>query len=470
MNAMKSNHVPMAPLVGILVAMAAGTAEAQQDPGEAAAVPPPASPQLLTDWVSETMLDLQAKLADSGIANPVVAAGFAPINAQPGTRDYLRAIGTAHDIAMLQAFQNVAAATTIGGIKKTAEFKTFSNSESEARLAADCLAAQKKSALKRTAAKFRQLFNAASDKLLEALDSEPEPSLHLDAFLECERLRQSRDFRSKVVQELLASLSGVQSYRMQVGPLDEEGRAMAVGVIAMSTANSIAGAAQLATGTEAQSPLSSAREELARYVESQIELAGEGAFTVVGTRFKRLSNGEFAVVSFDFSPIAASAAQSQMGLASATQAAMIAAQTNAVGRLAEFAGINYQSKHEATKVDRYAQIVVANDKDAPVGRSSETSTVADVVEQFMRTDSELRTPGIVNLTTRRIKSDSLNAAYFVSAAGWSPSLASNAAELSRAHTDARHTEPAAASQRSESISESGRPGQTYSTPVIEQDW
>lgn len=401
------------------------------------------------DQVADALRDYlrrQGAPEDGGIANKggvsvEFAVGFASIAVPPGSAGF----GDARPLAFERAFQNALGQMALTRGRKVESLVSASMMQ-DTTSAATYAEACKPDATEAALMKVTQLVNAQLDNALRQLDVPESEITAQTPVYRCEN-PQMRDAISTATRtRALASMRGVRIVKsVMVG--QEVGVAIAV------SPNFVAAAQSLARGEASRTPLPTASEEI---------LAGVGALedgqllAEYGTRMVKLSNGETAL--FAFGQAAANVTANDQGAFRSTKrrAAQSAAMRMAEGQLAQFSKV---TTYFAGDEQRFAEIAQTLVTENGVASEEQTSNVARVMNESIRSAAELRMQGA--MTVKRWSSTDPDSGDLIEGVvlAWSPSLAGASGAANRP------TQPAGAAPR-----QTDRPATRAESAERQEDW
>ncbi|CAM5439024.1 hypothetical protein TMEC54S_03208 [Thauera mechernichensis] len=384
----------------------------------------------------------------------IVKVGRAQISAQPGTNAYVDAYDLAVQGAILDAHARYVSEVAANNVSDRVRSYTFNRQGfAEAQAEAACQANNRP----KLEAKLVAVANRLAAKAIEALDGNNDPSTDFAEGVRCRYESLVSELARTIDVTRQAAVRGSRILKLDVdGP-----------TVALAVAYGQPGL-ELADVIRAQKPADqpnvNARAEIEAWVEKNMLTTPE-VLPAVGIRSFKLSNGEWAVVSFGIAGIPHQGNMSDMALAHHTEAALERADLRATGALQTFSGASVKNTASTDDASSFAEFLDVEINNGVATARLDESGVAGVLKREITSTAKGQLRGIIEVRSGGRASELAegNVAYAIRA--WSPSLLA-ASRTFESMTQKNHAKPASPSAPTAG---GGSTKRAESRP-IQEDW
>ena len=210
-----------------------------------------------------------------------------------------------------------------------------------------------------------------------------------------------------------------------------------------------------------------AKKEIRDWIKSQVENYPNIPHGLVGTRMKKLSNGEWAIIAFGAAQVnnAGSNSGGLLGKVSKQNASGLAAD-RASAELARFSQMSVDFNRDSTtstKAREQVKKTVNLTQDSTRTKNVIDEAIGAVIEESFDTDASLELKGADRVFSKKYDDGGLS--FYLHATGWSPSMMTK-------NSDRRQGYERAADNAGQIQSESDAPSSGGGSSVItfEEDW
>lgn len=418
----------------------------------------------LVDQLDTYSLDRESELMAQGKAYRF-AYGVAGIAGAEGTSAYVNSINTAYQMALGNAYTQLARELGTERIKASTSVASKSTDGGHAEQVGDC--ADKKKAADKAAAKDKDSWNNVLKSYVKGMtsdESESSASTEEEAVYECAAVLDKREIADIMARSVSDAFAGARIVESVV----HEG---ALGVVIAVSPDTAVVAGVLAAQNPASNPNPAAFNELKTWLDGQLNAQTGSVIGLVGTRMTLLSNGEWGLVGFGVAPASEVAGNSILGHNRASND-RATSENNAARELSRFAGMSIDFNTKQETVDYTRKTVtkqLSGDNEKLV--YAQDSAISRVVETSFNTQTQLDLKGARRIKSQRFPASGTTPAFYLTAYAWSPSLLAMATNF-RDQMEASFDKGVQGDKKALSAPHAdGEPsGSTNSAPVINEDW
>lgn len=420
---------------------------------------------MLDDILDAKTLALNVELADKGYR---VVYGVAGINGTDGTSSYVNGINTAYQLALANAYTQMGRELGTERIKAATSARIGSYdgpSESLVEHCEDQLEAEQQAQKAED-----ESFTALAKNVLKAFagsdsnESADKRNSETESVYKCSAILDKREIEDIVSRSLADVFSGARV----IDTVIHEGRFGLILGVSNDTAE-VAG--MLAAQSPASNPNADAFKETQAWISGQLESQTGSVIGLLGTRMKRLSNGEWALVGFGVAP-ASKVSGSSVFQSNRSATDRSTAEAYAARELSRFASMSVDFRDEVRTKDIARKTVtkeLRSDSDKLV--HAQDAEIARAVNTSFDTTTSLDLKGAQRVMTRHYKATETAPAFYLSVYAWSPSLLALSQDfrggLERSFEAGKS---GSTTNKSSPSTEGGSTGSTTSAPAIHEDW
>lgn len=437
-----------------------------QNPPSSAPAMDVASSDELEDILDQYVADQDIFLTSKG-KNYQMAYGLAEVNGSVGTESYVLALESAYSLALNEAYGNLA--REIGAeriskevsttVKNTVGDKTAFMSECEEKI---------EDREKATVAGGYAGGVLATISAFTGVDIGDSIESLSTGVIECSDLldaRQVTQLQKSTVEDVF---TGTRVFQTVI--LDSQ-----IGVVVGYSPDTAEVAAILANQNTAARPLPTAKQEVREWVESQVANQSGSKLGLFGSRMKRLSNGEWAVIGFAVAPHFQTAESGGILDRQKNKSMRNQSKLSARSELSKFANLSITYSEENKQVDSNTRTLeqVLNNKGNETKSSKEVldSVLASQMTALSNSSSSLELRGASSVFSKKIDDEELGVSFYLSAHAWSPSMLANINQFSSAVNASVERGSVTTGSETMAKEEKSQGSNGYrSMPVLTEDW
>jgi len=371
---------------------------------------------------------LQRFFNSQGKNYTVVAATGALGNVDPSSSMYIEAVNMAYRQALVSGYKDIAVKISEDGLNlettSTIDQRRSSGNAVDGQLKEKCRSEAKVKFQEHQAALQKKLDDESSFFGLLTNKLKDEETLSRE---KAQRDLPAEDFVHTCEYEG-AKFAQTESQNQSISKVLSGGRVWAstisnnqLAIILMRSNDTAAVASSLKNQVSPSKVNINALEEISLKVENDLNRNPKIPQGVVGTRLKKLSNGEWAIYAFGASQTTQSSDDFMAGLGSITDSDQ--ASSNSLSELTRFSELNIDFSRFASSVSDVTEtkrIEVNLTKDRVNVKTSRDRIVGSIIESSFSTSSELNLVGAEQIYLKKHNINGMS--FYLSAYAWSPSI------------------------------------------------
>ncbi len=412
-----------------------------------------------TDALIEYSQNQQDELQAAG-KDYWLAYGIAEVSGEPGTDGFVMSLNAAYALAMNEAYGNLA--SVVGTNKIAAEVATRlkATEGTNDTFQDDC--DKKVNEIRKPGWKSDGFVDGVMATLQSLVGRNPagDRETQFSGVIYCQSVLNERsidEIQTNLVEEVLTGTRVIKS-------AIHDGK---IGVVVGYSSETAKASGILAAQNAASQPLPGARKEIGDWVKQQIAAQPGSTLGLAGTRMKKLSNGEWAIVGFSVAPHFKAAESGGILERQKNDLMRTRAEQGAMTELAKFSSLSiaFSQENRSREVNRetlHKEIQRDGTEKATVKLQN---ALALQLSKHTSASSKLNLRGAQKVYSRKILDEQTGNSYYLAAHAWSPSM------LAQVNNFRNSTAAAADRGRQTTGAEQGVSRKAYSSaPALQEDW
>lgn len=389
-----------------------------------------------------------------------VSYGVADINALEGSSRYILALSSAYNSALVDSYKELAEELYFDDISNKVNDKLSGGEGDQSAVMQDC---RNKIVEREKADKAMSVASGALQTIAAFTGTEVSSPLDdlTEDIIECSKVLEGWDRNQSKTGATAAVFKGTRVMQTVIKKRSGSEDYDQIGVVIGYSPEISEVAAILASQNPAPVPIRSAKNEIRTWVEDQIAKQTGSKLGLLGTRMKRLSNGEWAIIGFSIA-------------STASRVNSRVAKLGARVELARFANTSVAFSEENPSVDKNTknlqkEINTTSGEESKLGYNE--SILTQQYELLSNMESDITLRGASNVFAKIVRDDVLGLDFHLSAHAWSPSMLALAEDfVERQEQQYKVGTEKTGSEKMNKSSSNISSGGIRSAPVLSEDW